>query len=153
VTKVLSVDPGTHCMGWGLFEEELRNCGLARSKAKKLGFSIQELVSQLPTSADLVVVELPRIYPYQRRIRVNDLLDLAAAAGACAAVGPLQFVYPATWKGQTPKDISHGRIRAALKPQELLVLERSLEGIPDSLHHNVLDAVGIGQWRRGEGDV
>ncbi len=138
-------------MGWALWDQTIQRVGLARTEGKKLGFCIQDLISQLPTGADLVIVEMPRIYPYERRIRVNDLLDLAAVAGACASVGPLEFVYPATWKGQTPKEISHGRIKAALTPQERAVLEQDLELTPEKLQHNVLDAVGIVQWRTGDG--
>ena len=148
---VLGVDPGKHCMGWALRDQTILQAGLARTQEKKLGFCVQDLISQLPGGADLVVVELPRIYPYERRIRVNDLLDLAAVAGACASVGPLEFVYPASWKGQVPKDISHGRILAALSPQERAAVDRDLAPIPKSLQHNVLDAIGIVQWRTGEG--
>jgi hypothetical protein len=151
--SLLGVDPGKHCMGWALWDQTIQQVGLARTKEEKLGFAIQDLISQLPAGADLVIVELPRIYPYERRIRVNDLLDLAAVAGACASVGPLEFVFPATWKGQTPKPISHGRIKAGLLPQERDVVDRDLEHIPGGLQHNVLDAIGIVQWRTGGGHV
>lgn len=150
--RLLSIDPGKRCLGWALWGSSLEACGIVRTKVDDLGLGAQELVGRLPTGAELVVVELPRIYPYERRINVNDLIDLAAVAGACAAVGPVQFVWPATWKGQVPKDISHQRIQKALTATERDVVERDLAQVPKSLRHNVLDAIGIGQWRRGRRD-
>jgi hypothetical protein len=146
--RELYVDPGKRALGWAMWSSTFA-AGLIRTKQKDFGRGLQEMVVQLPPGADRVVVELPRHYPYERRIRVNDLIDLAAVAGACGAAGPVEFVHPATWKGQTPKPISHHRVRKALTAEERAVLEQALEGIPESLQHNVLDAVGIGLWRRG----
>ncbi len=148
--NLLSVDPGKRALAWALWDfMGLDSCGLVRTKLKDFGRGAQEMVVLLPPGADHVVVELPRIYPYQKRITVNDLIDLAAVAGACAGAGPVEFVYPATWKGQTPKDISHRRVMKKLSLAEVQVVESCLQAIPKSLQHNVLDAIGIGQWWRG----
>lgn len=148
---LLSIDPGKHCLGWAVWEDgKLISCGLERTKAKTLGGAILELYDGMPI-CDRAVVELPRKYPYERRVRANDLIDLGAVAGAAAVCvdegGELEFVYPAQWKGQTPKKIQHRRTRDALSEEEEAVLEQGLLGVPESLRHNVLDAVGIGQWR------
>lgn len=76
---------------------------------------------------------------------VDDLVTLAYRAGVI--VGALvswqthppvvESITPAGWKGQTPKDVSHARIRAALREDE-----RAL--IPARAPGDVWDAVGIG---------
>jgi len=143
--KLLFVDPGKRCLGWARFSEEgLLECDLATTQLDDLGHGAQDMARQLPWSMDRVIAELPRIYPHDRRIRLNDLVDLAAVAGVCAMAGPLEFVHPASWKGQTPKDICHLRARRELSLPELAVLDKSLARIAERLQHNVLDAVGIG---------
>lgn len=89
-----------------------------------------------------VLVEIPRVYP-RSKVRPNDLIDLAFAAGK--AVGafdcPVQIVCPAEWKGQLSGKETIRRVESALTPTERARIRRT--GAQD---HNILDAVGIGLW-------
>ena len=141
-----AVDPGTRCAGWALWDQRLVACGLVRSKRKSLGNRANDLSRQLQP-VDLVVVEIPRAYPKNRKLSPNDLIDLAIVAGACARVGKeSKLVLPVEWKGQTPKDICHKRVMSRLSREELLIVKAGVEGVPKSLRHNVYDAVGIARW-------
>lgn len=146
---LLAIDPGTRCMGWSVWSTKLERCGLVRTKAQELGDRVYELVRQLPSGGDYdVLVEKPRIYPYERKRQPNDLIDLSFAAGSCTLLGRgISVVLPYEWKGQTPKDVCHRRIMERLGVEELLVVRNGLVGVPASYQHNVLDAIGIGRWR------
>jgi hypothetical protein len=144
---ILAIDPGTRCVGWALWDDSgLVRCGLVRSKAKELGQRAVELAAQVPR-APLAVVEKPRIYPYNKKLQPNDLIDLAFVAGACAtAAASATTALPVEWKGQTPKEISHRRTVERLNRSSLAALKAGLADVPESLRHNVLDAVGIARW-------
>ena len=144
---ILGIDPGKRYLGWGLVHNsQLLGFGLVRSTGRwdvGLPDMIQRLRADVPVKPDAVIVEMPRIYPKSRQLRVNDLLDLAAAAGACTGVFPtarFQFVWPVTWKGQTPKAI---------------VAQRAFEelGCPANWpkNHNVLDGIAIAVWGEKHG--
>lgn len=148
--KVLSIDPGKRSLAWAFWVNgKLVKCGIIAHKLGPweyhLAWMVDEVMRQigLGTLFDMVIVELPRIYPHDRNKRPNDLIDLAAVAGACSAfLGPLEFVHPRQWKGQTPKDISGHRTEAKLTYAEHEVLKAS--GKPRN--HNILDAIGLGLW-------
>ena len=146
--NLLSIDPGKRSLAWALWiGGDLWAADIERHKAKAWESKIPWLVDQVDVKTQvrfqvglghLVLVERPRIYPYERRVKPEDLLDLTMVAGACAALGPFDCCFPADWKGQTPKKISNARSEAALTPEE-----RARVGTGD---HNVWDAVGIGLW-------
>jgi hypothetical protein len=97
---------------------------------------LQRVSASITVLADVVVVEIPRIYP-----RPNDLLDVMGVAGPCIILGEIPvFVHPRTWKGQVPKDVIRYRVEQRLERQELQLLR------PYEKNHNVWDAVGIGRW-------
>lgn len=146
---MLAVDPGTRAVGWAMWTDKLHSCGLVRTKEDSLGARAWDLARQLPNGNFRVLVEKPRLYPYNRNMQPNDLIDLAFVAGACATVGAsADDVLPVTWKGQTPKDICHKRIMKRLSYEEILVVKTGIADVPKSLQHNVLDAIGIGRWDR-----
>ena len=146
---LLSVDPGTRSLAWASWHDRLSACGLARTKKQGLGAQAHDLVTQLPAGDLEVVVELPRIYPYDKKRQPNDLIDLAFVAGMCGLLGDsVTAVVPTTWKGQTPKPIHHRRIMEQLTMEELLVVKACIANIPKSLRHNVIDAIGIGLYYR-----
>lgn len=98
-----------------------------------------------------VVIEKPQIY-LKREIDVNDLVEVALAAGEArqyfrAQSGAVDYVWPATWKGQTPKTVSHKRIKAELDAEEHKRVQ--LPRAAKTLGHNVWDAIGIGLWAVG----
>lgn len=142
---LLALDPGQHCCGWALWTTTLQDCGLVRTKEEHLGAQALDLARQLPRGHD-VIVEIPRLYPRSRKLQPNDLIRLAFAGGVCGGVGvSLETIEPVAWKGQVPKDVCHRRLIKELSYEEVLVIEKGLEGVPKGLHHNVLDAVGIGR--------
>lgn len=149
VLDLLSVDPGTRCTGWALWGKHLEQCGLVRTKEEELGARGYALAGLLPSGDFHVVVELPRVFPYQRKMRPNDLIDLAFIGGMCAFRGAsASMVHPVIWKGQEKKEVNHKRVLNTLTAGELAVVKKGIVGVPKTLQHNVLDAVGIGLWYR-----
>jgi hypothetical protein len=103
-----------------------------------------------------VVIERPMIYPGGRqKARPADIIALAVRAGewggkVAAFTGSVpEYVEPARWKGQVPKDIHHARILAKLSPEEQAVLTSAGNGVAPSKRHNIVDAVGIGLFAVG----
>jgi hypothetical protein len=134
----LAIDPGLHT-GWARFD----GCSLVACGSGEPPF----------LGARRVVIELPQIYP-SNPVPPNDLVTLAFLAGRYAeaareaAVGAEVFtVLPHAWKGDLPKKVCADRVRSRLSPGESLVLEQC--GVPKGQLHNVLDAIGIGQFAFG----
>lgn len=80
----------------------------------------------------------------------GDISELTAVAGGLALVlrgycAEVRTPKPREWKGQTPKEIHVARTARKLSAAEMA----TLEPCPESLRHNVLDAVGIGLWALG----
>lgn len=99
-----------------------------------------------------MVVECPKIYPLSKQKGdQNDLVNIALVGAQIMGVfGPGEggcYVYPHTWKGQMPKDVSHRRILARLDAKEEVVLEMLPKA--KTVRHNGMDAVGIGLWAVG----
>lgn len=100
-----------------------------------------------------VVIEFPQTYEGRSsKGDTDDLLKLASLIGAYMTAPGLRssrvsFVLPSEWKANVPKDIHHPRILGALNQKELAVLNGARQSVSESLFHNVLDAVGLGQWR------
>lgn len=111
-----------------------------------------------------VLVEVPRYYPGRSQVDANDLIHLACKAGRAAQAAKMlalsntpatvAYVAPSDWKAQTDPDIMCERVLAKLDDAERAVVEKVFaahgkKGMPKSLRHNVLDAIGIGLWRVG----
>lgn len=115
-----------------------------------------------------VVLEVPRVYPGRRaQGDPNDLIKLAVAGARVAQViadaafmrdglerhaGSVACIAPSSWKAQTSPDIMCERVLARLDDAERVVVEQvfatySKKGMPKSLRHNVVDAIGIGLWK------
>lgn len=150
--QVLAVDPGVSCCGWAAFdcETELVACDLARGEPAEMVDELSRFAAGHTPS--VVVIELPQVY-LQRRWKgdPNDLIRLAVVVGrirqALSFVVEPELVRPHAWKGSRPKRICHALTRSLLSTEERLVLDGC--GVPVSLKHNVVDAVGIGLWRCG----
>jgi len=140
---LLAIDPGEHT-GWAVYEAEknLIGCGLGDPHADR---------------ADLIVIELPQVYPMQQ-VPPNDLIVLAFLAGRYAGVGEsstgpakgpaeVHTVLPHQWKGNLPKDLCAIRVRAALTPAERTIVDAI--DVPEKKRHNVMDAIGIGLFTLG----
>ena len=100
---------------------------------------------------DFIVVEKP--HKQARTVKVNDIIDVAVAAGEVAARlqqlygGEIKYVRPDQWGGQAPKPIKNKRAKEALSQLELkrITMPRAAK----TLGHNIWDAVSIGLWATG----
>jgi hypothetical protein len=147
---VLGVDPDTTSLGWALLAKgRLYQAGLVRAKnLEGMIFEVTRARAWTWETIDLLVVERAEIYPHGEA-RPNDLSQLLIVAGTVAgyvAHRRLCLPYPKEWKKQVPKEIHHRRLLEGLTQEEHAVLDAALRGVPMSLRHNVLDAVGLAKW-------
>lgn len=137
MNALVAVDPGVHECGAALFvDRELRQALLVPATDAPLRI--------LQAGAVQCVCEKPQVYYGRGKGRAADLVDLSIAAGRMTALYPTQYVLPAQWKGQVPKDVHHARVRKALDRQEIITLDLALAPVPEGKRHNVLDAVALG---------
>ncbi len=147
----VTIDPGL-ATGWSIWNVSgLVACGLGDPRTCP-----KHVVTSDQAQTDVIHsmwIEMPVIYP-KGKVPPNDVVTLAASAGRWAGrydalAVDVHYVKPAEWKGQVPKQIHHPRIWAALSARDQGVVHDSLKGVAPSKRHNVLDAIGIGQWVRG----
>jgi hypothetical protein len=161
--NLLAVDPGLNATGWARFERgTLVACGLltashtetVANRARRMHSGLAGVVAH--ASPLLLLVEKPQVYP-QRKQRgdPNDLIALAVVAGALLTSMPntdVALISPRQWKGTIPKErkltdyLVHTRILKVLCAGERRVYDYALAQHPESLRHNIADAVGIGLW-------
>lgn len=163
---LISVDPGIGGCSWARFEGgRLLACGMARVKAEgSIPTRAAEAVAALRAATGYEVtlrhvVEWPQVYREGHRgdaggrgrdADPNDLLGLAAIAGAIAAHVNVETIRPADWKGNLPKPkrgqpyVVATRVASRLEGAERLAWDQGYASVPQSLRHNVADAVGIG---------
>lgn len=135
--QILAVDPG-RWTGWAIVNYS--------GQILKVGLGSPPLNSK---KYDRIVIERPQVYrASQSKVDPNDLITLALVAGLYwgQAEDPVEFVLPAEWKGQVPKDVCWNRVKKTLPKSELAKVEFWLKDTPESLAHNVRDAIGIGLW-------
>lgn len=156
--KLLAVDPGTTESGLAFFvDNKLRHVALVR--AKDVGTMLFALyTAPWPSECDNpdeVLIERPVVYPRDGIKKASSLITVAIiAGGAAVAFGcetwtSVDFVEPRTWKRQVPKKIHNERILTALDPEETELVCSRFQSEPDSLQHNVVDAIGIGLYKLG----
>lgn len=146
--NLMAFDPGK-ITGWASFENtSLSHAGVVKNA------TFAEPVEFWPVEdwPLVVVIEMPRWYPQEREIDVNDLLDLSRLVGRIEGFfakegSRIEIVYPRSWKGTVPKKIHNARVLAALTKEEIALLPRRPRAKDHD--HNVLDAVGIGLWKLG----
>lgn len=134
----LAIDPGKDT-GWALFssEKSLLTCGVGRPPYERGRFTL---------------IERPQIYSAKHmKGDPNDIITLAINVGEHKArsedVGAVvQMVLPQEWKGQVPKEIHGRRILAACTEQDMRVVTTASAMLPGSKVHNMIDAIGLGQW-------
>lgn len=126
--------------------------------------SIPFLSMRIPYQPTRVFIESPRAeYTKGKGTRVQDIVELARRAGelsvACACAFGIRpdYITPAEWKGQTPKDISQARICSRLgwpfekmagyaRPTDGFSGVRGATELKKSDWKHVLDAIGIALW-------
>jgi hypothetical protein len=98
-----------------------------------------------------MVLEWPQFYRLPRGPSPESLASLVAVDMAVLSrVQPIQAstVLPHAWKGSVDGDLCAQRVLRGLTEDERLMVS---DAAPASLRHNVLDAVGLGQWRLAHG--
>lgn len=153
--KLLAFDPAVHHVAWAAFDGgRLARCELVRDK--KLGAALEQRFRASSGWQPMrVLIEIPQVYE-QRKWEgdPNDLIDVAVTVGRVAqAFGPegpaAEFVRPRRWKGTAPKEVVGRWIVKRLDDAEQNVLRTAKAPVPASLHHNIVDAIGIGLWALG----
>lgn len=148
---ILSVDPGTKHFGLALFDDgELQRAWLETVPPEgRPDFAFMS--ESRPVVSVKVVVEKMQIYP--GAFAKTDLMNVGIVSGEFVGllwarwlVSGVEYVYPRTWKGSIEKGAHHPRIMAALSESEISMIELPRA---KSLHHNIVDAVGIGLWHCG----
>jgi hypothetical protein len=149
---LITLDPGENA-GVALFLSGLLQwCGLGDA----LGYDVAGFIAE---HKPRLVVEVPRIYPGSREIDPNRIVTLARTAERwicsfrAAGVHRIREVFPRDWKGTIDGEIFCRRILKRLTPDELARVPpekpRRQGGLPKSLRHNAIDAVGLGLHELG----
>lgn len=130
--NILALDPGLKT-GYAIFVGGvLVRAGVAAPDEKVI-----------PPPDALVVIESPaRIYSQGT---VTSILHLARCVGRYQeryALHEIRLIEPRDWKGTIDGDIMAARIKASLPAD---VRDR-LPKLAKSVEHNMLDAIGLGQW-------
>lgn len=140
-----AIDPGKHHTALALFDRDTRE--YYRGWLIPTG-SYPDGLKHLAGEVEIVVMELPQVYPGARSNDPNDLISIAYAGGVVSGYfGPYvtrETLSPNAWKGQVPKGVTEQRVLGAMSQFELDRLSRDLLLIPESLRHNLFDAVGLG---------
>lgn len=145
---ILGYDPGV-CSGWAFASttEGLLACGIFESR------HFEHVVFDHPTfQPDRLVIEYPQVYT-RAEGDPNDLIKLAIQVGkigyyyASQYQCDVQYVKPADWKGQLPKGVHHQRIWSKANNREQRIISDAGTGLAASKLHNMMDAVGLVQWR------
>lgn len=153
IRPLVSCDPGVNHVGlavWAPLDGD--RWGLARAVLAPVEDPRDAVVAarELAAGPFVAFVEVPQIYRAGRsKGSPLDLVRVSLFAGAILGAGSRgsAWCHPAGWKGQTPKDVSEDRTRAALFRGEIdyVELPRTKRGKVDrELAHNVWDAIGIG---------
>lgn len=148
--NVVGIDPGKRTNGYAIFKEGvLTVCGLAKPEE-----IAKDILSLFPLADEEITVVTERMQVYKfSPVRNADLTDLLLMSGYMA--GRVHASYPLLtwlkpepreWKGNTPKKIHHRRVMKKLSLQEQAAASVALENVPESLQHNVWDAIGLGLW-------
>lgn len=149
--RLLAVDPGVHQCGCAHFlDGRLVDAALVVRDRNHWGDgpagTVESVGIWFGLRPDQFAVERQRVYPGRqgRRTDPNDLLDLSLVTGGLIYAfrqAKTKVIYPADWKGQTPKKVMNHRVFSRLTVEEQLAL--------GTKNHNVLDAVGIGLYYLG----
>lgn len=138
--RLLACDPGKHAVGLSVWDD-----------GKLLFVEYCEFLTHAELAVDLaewapdvVVCEVPQVYPGFREQDPNDLIEVALVAGVCLASALKAIaVRPHAWKGGVPKNIHNTRVLAKLDDAGRALVAAVK---PASKRHNAIDGVGIGQW-------
>jgi len=153
MTHLVSLDPGLRGCGLAYWNEDgsLAHVAYVRNTVKQgdgprawTGYQSTYIWNRRTA---YFISEVPQVYRVgASKGDPDDLIQLAGVVGVFSMLIQSDVrmgVKPREWKGQVPKDVHHARLVKTLTPEEMAMVEAAA---PPSLRHNVLDAVGIGQW-------
>jgi hypothetical protein len=155
--RLLSIDPGLHGLGCGLFEDGVllvgwyAACpGIGRGPARWRAVVEAGLEPVRGYHLDTVVVEQMQVYHRATREDPADLLEVQGVAGAIAGwVAPgteLVGYLPRVWKGAVPQLTYANRVDAYLRHRGWA---DALLACPVRRRHDMLHGVGIGLHHLG----
>lgn len=145
MTLIFAIDPGAN-PGFAVVSADDRVVWCGTDKAEAVG----HFRSLIPS---VVVIEKPTIYP-RSKAPPGDIVTLAFTAGellglfrahALAQNPTIVRVEPRTWKGSKSKELHGPEIKAAAVAAGT-PLDPWLARVAASHRHDVIDAVGLGQW-------
>ena len=132
---IVAVDPGLH-PGWAAFHA---------GRLVAAGDSVESFARACPILISVGLVEVPHAYARAREKNPQAIITLAVDAGRwierLSRLGPVEQVWPRTWKGTAPKDVVQRRILARLDADEHALLA--------GLRGDAIDATGLGLWKLG----
>lgn len=156
---IITIDTGSRCSGLAVWDGALVAALAVQADGP---LEMAERVSGracvlAPGEVESIYVEYP--HDQRRGARTDDLIKLAATAGAIAArleelfdVRP-EFLLPSAWKGSTPKPkrVADPYVVAVRAQRTLSAYELERVQLPTSVQQqwDVWDAVGIGLWASG----
>lgn len=167
VSTLLAVDPGIDRCGLAVFVDgklvwtghEGKPLGSTTDLLYRVRATVKEVHRALSINGfsmdcfNDVVLEWPQIrMPGKSKGPGKDLLMLAAIDGAIVSgtrLAAVRTIRPDEWKGQCKDSVIVGRVSGRLDPKELASLVDAYKRVPESLRHNVTDAIGIGLWSLG----
>jgi len=144
--KLFAIDPGTSKSGWAFFDDGvLIECGLVTDegdpfdRCESIARTLYYLVSShQPTR---VLCEYPhKGGPGMRSKNITILFHFCGMIQAYMnhIQVPVEFIEPAIWKGQVPKD-KH-------QPKIIKKVKQKYDMDASDWKEDVVDAVGIGMW-------
>jgi hypothetical protein len=141
--RVLAIDPGKHAIGLSVWDDGRLTRVLFVPVESWQGIA----VDLRDWAADEIVCEIPQVYRTGlQKGDQGDLIAVALVAGACLSCAAVATaVRPQAWKGQVPKEIHNERVLKRVEREAASVFAELMK-IPKTKRHNVIDAVGIGQW-------
>lgn len=163
--RIICVDPGLRGCGVASFltkayekDEEGLECafyvknsvdGRGYAAHTALGAAVVKDIFKTVGPYGAVIIEHPVIYPKATNKDLNDLIDVVAVGAAVASWVPgiivPETVFPSQWKGTVQKQVMLRRIKAALSPREMAVVQETNKSDTE----DILDAIGIGLWKLG----
>lgn len=165
---LLAIDPSIRCAGWALFKvsggRELVAAGTVdQSSDEVMSFRVANFLARFEDQSNWplacvtdVVLEFPQVYPGSQEENPNDLMPLAAQAGAILyAFGHqrVTLVAPRDWKGNVEKHAHNERVLGRLSPAELARVPTQARSRKYPYNHNMVDAIGIGLHHQGKLEV
>lgn len=142
MNHLVAIDPGVHEYGWALFVcNELTACGVSFTE------------DTWRPGCDRLAGRWVSEYPEQRgktsKVKVQDLIDLALAAGRIVGSRPCEFYRPTQWKGTIDKKSHHNAMLNVLNATEARRWEAGAKLCTKDTLLDLNDAVCLGLWRLG----